>query len=620
MPRVRRSLLLALAALAAGAALRGAVALVEAALEAKVRQEVVAAAAARGFELSVGRVRVRLPFRATLADVAARGHGASVRLDHLGIRIGLVGRGRLGRLRRVELGALDAILPHGVTLRLAPSSWDVFASAGSLRLEGQDGEGNVLFERPATGGARLRLDRLDLKRLALLRRDGASVGDLGVASGIVSLAPAGAGVAIETNFLFRRLRLAAPPGDDGGPAALGEPFDAEGSASGVLYRGDRLAEVDCVAGSAAGLRGTGRAVVAWAPRDAWLDVAFEVPRLELAPLLSASGLDLAVGEGDLGSAEVSMRVTGRMLDPKSIVVEERLDFRPPARPLPELQRLRGPFRRVMTGRDGREVLVAVDPESPDFVPLEEVPPLFVRALLTSEDANFWGHPGLDLSEIPVAMSINWVRGERSRGASTITQQLAKNLFLSRERSYRRKLQEAALALLLEPSLGKKRILEIYLNVIEWGPGIHGLGPAARHYFGKDPAELTPRESAFLVALIPGPVKYQSSFSSGVLTRGFSRLVNGVLYRLRSVGMLTDEELQAELAAPLRLRWTPPDAIGEEEPGAAGEGGGEGEEAGADGPGEALGGAAQEDVPAAARPEPTPAVTPPPSPLPATPPR
>ncbi len=620
MPRVRRSLLLALAALAAGAALRGAVALVEAALEGKVRQQLVAAAAARGFDLAVGRVRVRLPFRATLSDVTVRGHGAALRLDRLGVRTGLFGEGKLGRLRRVELGTLEATLPHGVALRLAPSSWDVSASAGAIRLTGRDGEGNVALERLTPGGVRIRLDRLDLTRLVLLRRDGAFVGDLGIASGVVSVAPAGAGLAVETNLLFRRVRLAAPPGDDGGPAALGGAFDAEGSASGVLYRDDRLVEVDCVAGSAAGLRGAGRGVVAWAPRDAWLDVAFEVPRLDLAPLLSASGLDLAVGGGDLGSAELAMRVTGRMLDPKSIVVEERLDFRPPSRPLPELQRLRGPFRRVMTGRDGREVLVAVDPESPDFVPLEEVPPLFIRALLISEDANFWGHPGLDLSEIPVAMSINWVRGERSRGASTITQQLAKNLFLSRERSYRRKLQEAALALLLEPSLGKKRILEIYLNVIEWGPGIHGIGPAARHYFGKNPSDLTPRECAFLVALIPGPVKYQSSFASGVLTRGFSRLVNGVLYRLHSVEMLTDEELQAELAAPLRLRWTPPDAAGEEEPGAAAEGEGEAGEADAAGAGEPGSGGAPEGAPALPVPEPAPVVAPSPSPTPAGPPR
>ena len=74
----------------------------------------------------------------------------------------------------------------------------------------------------------------------------------------------------------------------------------------------------------------------------------------------------------------------------------------------------------MTGRDGRKTSVAVDPASPDFVPLDDVPPLFVRGLLTSEDANFWGHAGIDLGEVVVATSINWVRGERARGASTIS--------------------------------------------------------------------------------------------------------------------------------------------------------------------------------------------------------
>ena len=452
------------------------------------------------------------------------------------VRAGLFGRGALGRLRRVELGALSAELPQGISLRVAPSAWDVSASRDRLELTSRDGPGRVGLERPGASSLRLRLDRLDLKRLVSLRRDGAWVGDLGVVSGVGVLSPAsGGGMTLEANLFSRDARLAAPSEDDApGDSSLGEPFDAEGSVTATLFRDARFVDVACVSGTAAGLRGRARGVAAFAPRDAWFDVEISVPRLELAPLLAASGLDLQAGGEDLGSAELEARVTGRMLDPKSFVVEQRLDFQPPARPLPELERLRGPFRRVMTGRDGRETVVAVDPASPDFVPLDDVLPLFVRGLLTSEDANFWGHPGLDLGEVPVAMSINWVRGERSRGASTITQQLAKNLFLTRERSYRRKLQEAALALLLEPTLGKRRILEIYLNVIEWGPGIHGIGPASRHYFGKNPSELTPRECAFLVALIPGPIKYQTSFASGVLSRGFSRLVNGVLYRLRSV--------------------------------------------------------------------------------------
>lgn len=571
MPRSRRLLLLALAALAFGAAIRGALALVEAALEGKVRDRLVAEASERGFTLTLDRVSVRLlPARARLFGLSLRGRGAAVEVDRVEVRADLFGEGVTGRLRRVDLGALSAELPEGLSLRVVPSSWDVSASRSSLELTSRDGPGRVGLERLGAGSFRLRADRVDLKHLVSLRRDGAWVGDLGVVSVTAVLAPAPAGgVTLEANLFSRAARLAAPSEDDvPGASPLGDPFDLEGSVTATLFREARFLDVPCVSGTAAGLRGRARGIAAYAPRDAWFDFEFSVPRLELAPLLAASGLDLRAGGGDLGSAQLDARVSGRMLDPKSFVVVQRLDFQPPARPLPELENLRGPFRRVMTGRHGEETVVVVDPASPDFVALDDVPPLFVRALLTSEDANFWGHPGLDLGEVPIAMSINWVRGETSRGASTITQQLAKNLFLTRERSYRRKLQEAALALLLEPALGKRRILEIYLNVIEWGPGIHGLGPAARHYFGKNPSELTPRECAFLVALIPGPVKYQPSFASGVLSRGFSRLVNGVLYRLRSVEMLTDEELATELEAPVRLRWTPPDAAGEEEPGAS----------------------------------------------------
>jgi hypothetical protein len=570
MLRARRFLVLAFAALVVGAALRGGLALVEAMLEGKIRDRIVAGAARRGLAASVERVTVRLPFRASLSGVVVAGRGVTATLDRVDVKVGLFGRGAPGRLRRVELGTLEAGLGGDVTVRAKPTSWDVSVTPGAVALAGRRGEGRVELERAGPGTVRVLVDRLDLTRILLLRRGGAFAGDLGVVSGVFESGPApGGGLAVEANLLSRRVRLAAPSEDDPpGSAALGEPFDAEGAVAATLYRDARALEVACVSGSAAGLRGRARGVFAFAPRDAWFDLELSVPRLELAALLAASGLDLPAGEGDLGSAELEARVTGRMLDPKSFVVEERLDFRPPARRIPELERFRGPFRRQMTGRDGQRTNVAVDPADVDFVPLDEVPAHFVRGLLTSEDASFWSHSGLDLGEVPIAMSINWVRGTRSRGASTITQQLAKNLFLTRERSYRRKLQEAALALLLEPALGKRRILEIYLNVIEWGPGLHGLGPASRHYFGKRPSELTPREGAFLVALIPGPVKYQSSFSSGVLSPGFSRLVNGVLYRLRSVGVLTDEELEAELAEPLRLLWTPPDVAGEEEPGAS----------------------------------------------------
>ena len=127
---------------------------------------------------------------------------------------------------------------------------------------------------------------------------------------------------------------------------------------------------------------------------------------------------------------------------------------------------------------GRHTTIDVSPASPDFIALGDVPPLFLRTLLLAEDVGFYGHSGIDLRELPAALLTNWSRGTAARGASTISQQLAKNLFLSRDKQLGRKLQELAITFLLESALGKTRILEIYLNIIEWGPELRGLRPAA----------------------------------------------------------------------------------------------------------------------------------------------
>src|SRR5262249_33367062 len=184
--------------------------------------------------------------------------------------------------------------------------------------------------------------------------------------------------------------------------------------------------------------------------------------------------------------------------------------------------------------------------SPDFIALRDVPPLFVRALLLAEDAGFYGHRGVDLREMPAALLTDWARGGAARGASTITQQLAKNLFLSPEKVLGRKLQELSCALLLESARGKSRILEIYLNAIEWGPELCGLRPAARASFEKEPRDLTPAQTAFLVSLIPGPIKCQVSFAHGTLAPGMRQLVDALLAKLRSVDALSEEQYRAAL--------------------------------------------------------------------------
>jgi len=199
------------------------------------------------------------------------------------------------------------------------------------------------------------------------------------------------------------------------------------------------------------------------------------------------------------------------------------------------------------GGTGRGVVVG--PENPSFVPVAELPAHVIRAVTTSEDAGFFAHRGFDFEEMKNALAEAAGAG-RTRGASTITQQLAKNLFLSRERTIARKVREAFLTLALEASLPKTRLLEIYLNIVEWGPGVHGIGEAARHWFGKDARALTPREAAFLASVIPSPMRFHAYYATGEISGAFLERVDGLLVKMRDQGQLTDEELVEALGEPI----------------------------------------------------------------------
>ena len=139
-----------------------------------------------------------------------------------------------------------------------------------------------------------------------------------------------------------------------------------------------------------------------------------------------------------------------------------------------------------------------------WVAYSRISPSLKRAVLVAEDAAFWSHDGLDYDELRKAIELDWERGQLVRGASTITQQLAKNLYLSPSRNPLRKLRELIIARRLEAELEKARILEIYLNVIEWGDGVYGVEAAARSYFGTSAAALGPTESALLAGAIVNP--------------------------------------------------------------------------------------------------------------------
>jgi monofunctional biosynthetic peptidoglycan transglycosylase len=159
---------------------------------------------------------------------------------------------------------------------------------------------------------------------------------------------------------------------------------------------------------------------------------------------------------------------------------------------------------------GLEHLRASDPKArlqQRWVPYDRISENLKRAVIASEDQRFLDHHGFDVQAMEEALEKNARRGRIRHGASTISQQLAKNLFLSPRRTYLRKMHEAVITMMLEHVLTKRRIFEIYLNVIEWGEGIYGAEAAAQHYFDEPASDLSRRKAARLAAMIPSPRFY-----------------------------------------------------------------------------------------------------------------
>ncbi|WP_241758970.1 monofunctional biosynthetic peptidoglycan transglycosylase [Pyxidicoccus parkwayensis] len=151
-----------------------------------------------------------------------------------------------------------------------------------------------------------------------------------------------------------------------------------------------------------------------------------------------------------------------------------------------------------------------------WVPLNAISKSAVAAVLISEDAAFYVHEGVDTVEMRKALEEAWEKGHLGRGASTITQQLAKNLWLSTDRSLLRKAKELVLTRRLEDALTKKRILTLYLNVVEWGQGVYGIEAGAREHFGVSASQLTVAQGAIMAAMLPAPRKRSPSSGSRAL--------------------------------------------------------------------------------------------------------
>lgn len=203
-------------------------------------------------------------------------------------------------------------------------------------------------------------------------------------------------------------------------------------------------------------------------------------------------------------------------------------------------RLNGPFMHRVTMRDGSQRTVDLSEGSGSFTPFDQISPYLIAAVLTTEDGGFWKHKGFLTSQFQAALKRNLEAGKIRLGASTITMQMVKNVLLSHERTLSRKLQEMFLTWYVEQSLSKQRIMEIYLNVIEFGPGIYGVTSGATHYFGKTPAELTPPEAVYLALMLPSPVRRHVNYCEGGLTPAFQVKMKRLLAIMQSRGRLDPE--------------------------------------------------------------------------------
>jgi monofunctional glycosyltransferase len=209
--------------------------------------------------------------------------------------------------------------------------------------------------------------------------------------------------------------------------------------------------------------------------------------------------------------------------------------------------------------------VELCPKNKNYVRYAQLPKHLVGSLIAAEDASFFFHNGFDWDEIKDSFEKSMDAGRWVRGGSTLTQQLAKNLYLSKEKSLTRKLREFFVAQQIEKKLSKAQIIEKYLNVVEFGKNIYGIQKAASHYFKKPVSSLTPAEGAYLISLLPSPVRYSSTYEAKKDLSAFNKKrVVRILSLLKIQGKISEADYEYERGRALAGLWTeytPPEETG-----------------------------------------------------------
>ncbi len=265
------------------------------------------------------------------------------------------------------------------------------------------------------------------------------------------------------------------------------------------------------------------------PRTGCTDAVRSVPADLLADMA------LATWTGTIGG-RIQLQIDSRALEKTKLDfdIKDQCEFsRLPE--LADLRRFAQPFTHSVIEPDDTVFEMETGPGTEAWTPIEAISPFLIYAVLGHEDPQFFAHHGFSPPHIRTALIRNLEEGRYVVGASTITMQLVKNVFLRREKTLARKLQEVLLTWWIERSMDKREILQLYLNVIEYGPSVYGVRSAAKHYFNRLPAELSPAESVFLATILPAPKRYHAFFEKGAITPGFANVMRQLLKRLREHG-------------------------------------------------------------------------------------
>ena len=214
------------------------------------------------------------------------------------------------------------------------------------------------------------------------------------------------------------------------------------------------------------------------------------------------------------------------------------------------KRLKDEFEHYVEVEQGQWTSFVVGESNDDYVPLDQISPHLINSIMSTEDSAFYHHHGFIISEFRTALVKNLEAGKFRYGASSITMQFVKNVLLYRDKTLARKLQELFLTWHVENTLTKDRILEIYFNVIEYGPGLYGIGPASWHYFSKAPKDLNPVEAAFFSSILPSPKERYKQYCAGTLTKWTEGKILRILGIMRKRDRLSETDYEQAKLTPL----------------------------------------------------------------------